>query len=472
MKILRIIKKTLYPGFRYLIHRINRWQKASLDFTLWGLGINIQGHLVIGECDTVELAKRYGTPLHVVDKDLLQKNYQEFYESFKSHNIDFEIYYSYKTNTIPAILQVLHENGAGAEVISPYELWLALELNVNPNLIIYNGPNKPAEGLKLAIEHGIKMININSFGEIDRIENIARELGKKPKVGVRIFSGVGWESQFGFGLKSGEALRAFEKLSKISCVEVAGIQIHLGTLIKNTDTFEVAIENIFKFINEIKDKLGICIKYVDLGGGFGVPAVKSFGRIEARLHRHLNKAYLPPNIKKAPSMREFANKIVNAVQRECERYKLRMPVLLFEPGRAITSNAQILLAKVGDVKEGSEGLKIAFIDGGINVANPLIWEYHEIFVANKMNSHPEDFYRLAGSISSPADLLNRNKKLPRLEVGDIISIMDAGAYFMSFSINFPVPRPAMVMVSESKNWVVRERETYEDMTHLEKFHKD
>ena len=132
-----------------------------MNYVLWGLNVNEKKHLVIGGCDCVELTEKYGTPLHVVDKALLQNNYNGFCESFKAHKINFEVCYSYKTNPIPGILEVLHAIGAGAEVISPYELWLALRLKVRPDLIIYNGPHKSNESLKLAIQKKIKLATFN-----------------------------------------------------------------------------------------------------------------------------------------------------------------------------------------------------------------------------------------------------------------------------------------------------------------------
>ncbi|MCK5655734.1 MAG: hypothetical protein KAI03_05550 [Candidatus Aureabacteria bacterium] len=465
----KLIKKILLLFIKYVICRFERRKTTNLDYSLWGLEVNKRGHLVIGGCNCVGLAEKYGTPIHVVDRDLLKKNYNEFYESFKSNDINFGIYYSYKTNPIPAILKVLHESGAGAEVISPYELWLAFKLGVSPDLIIYNGPNKSDESLKVAIENRIKLININSFNEIEKIKKIAEGLGIRPKVGVRICISTGWGSQFGFKIKSGEAFNAFEKLSKMGCMEIEAIHTHLGTDIKRTSMYEKAIGEIFEFVNEIKDKLGVYIKYLDLGGGFGVSTVKGFSKIESKLYHSFNKPYLPPNIEDTPSMRVFAKKIASTVCKKCKKYKLKSPVLLFEPGRVITSNVQMLLAKVCDLKEENSELKIAIADAGINIASPVSWEYHEIFVANKMNSNCNEFYKIAGPICTPIDILYRSKKLPLLEVGDIIAIMDSGAYYIPFSNNFSFTRPAVVMVSEGKHWVVREKESFKDMIHLDEF---
>jgi diaminopimelate decarboxylase len=133
----------------------------------------------------------------------------------------------------------------------------------------------------------------------------------------------------------------------------------------------------------------------------------------------------------------------------------------------MTSNAQILLSRIGDLKISKNEYNIALTDAGINLTHPLSWEYHEIFAANKMNDECNQFYGIAGPICTPTDLFVKNKPLPSLEVGDILSIMDAGAYFTSFSTNFSFPRPAVLMVAEGKSWIIRQKEKYEDMTQLD-----
>jgi diaminopimelate decarboxylase len=186
-----------------------------------------------------------------------------------------------------------------------------------------------------------------------------------------------------------------------------------------------------------------------------------------RLHHDFFKPYLPPDADAAPSIELFIQKIVAKVKKKCAEYRLELPVIIIEPGRAITGNAQILLSRIGDLKTGKDGYQIALTDAGINLTHPMSWEYHEIFAANKMNDEYNQFYGIAGPICTPMDLFVKNKQLPLLEVGDILSIMDAGAYFTSFSTNFSFPKPAVLMVAEGKSWVIREKEKYEDMTQLD-----
>jgi diaminopimelate decarboxylase len=221
-------------------------------------------------------------------------------------------------------------------------------------------------------------------------------------------------------------------------------------------------------MHALKEKVNVTVRYLDIGGGFGVPTVKSTSWIENRLHHDFFRPVMPPDTSVAPSVELFIRKIVNKMRQKCNQYKLPLPILLVEPGRAMTSNAQILLSRIGDLKTGKNGYQIALTDAGINLTHPMSWEYHEIFAANKMNDECSQFYGIAGPICTPTDLFVKNKQLPSLEIGDILSLMDAGAYFTSFSTNFSFPKPAVVMVDGGKSWIIRERESHEDMTRLDK----
>jgi diaminopimelate decarboxylase len=461
------LKKIFSPILKFLLNKYGKNGGAALSISLWGLHVNNQGHLLMGECDTVELVKKHGTPLFVVDKERLTSNYDSFHKAFTSTGMDFEIFYSYKTNPIPGVLKALHECGAGAEVISPFELWLAFRLGVEPERIIYNGPNKSDEGLRCAIERNIKLININSYSEIDKIESIAKELDARPRVGIRVSSSGGWGNQFGFSIQSGEAFEAFERLSRSFGLQIQAIHAHLGSGIRSTAIYESAIDSIVELMDAIRKRLNLTIRYLDLGGGLGLPTVKSVNGIETRLHHDFFRPYEPPNVNAAATIESFVERITTRIKEKCSALKLELPTIIVEPGRAMTGNTQILLSTIGDIKGGSNGYQIALTDAGINLTHPMSWEYHEIFVANKMNNDRDKSYGIAGPICTPTDLFVKSKQLPSLQVGDILSIMDAGAYFTSFSTNFSFPRPGIIIVANGKDWIIRQKEVYEDMTRLD-----
>jgi len=440
-----------------------------MNIAHWGFEINKEDHLVIGGCDSIKLAEEFGTPLHVIDKTKLLADYNRFKEAFRKPGLNAEVFYSYKTNCLPGMLQMLHKNGAGAEVISHYELWLAIKLGVNPDKIVFNGPNKSLDSLRLAVQHGIRLINIDSVNEISKIKKVADELGKRVNVGIRIKPPVGWQAQFGFDMVNDEALLAYGQLNKNACFDVKGMHAHIGTGIKKPQSYAKTVETMLTFAKVLKDRLNIDIKHLDIGGGFCAPTVRNFGKIGSKLYSFFNNVPQVLLNKGNKSIETFAEEIADSVRKNCERLNLREPDVFLEPGRAITSSAQVLLVTVGVLKKGSSGKKIAITDGGkTTIAYPISFEYHEAFVANRMSKERTEKIRITGNLCTPADIIFRNKKLPELQEGDRLAIMDAGAYFMSFSNNFAFPRPPVVIVSDAKSTLTREREPFEHLVALDK----
>lgn len=431
----------------------------------WDMSSGPNGHLIVEGCDTVKLARDHGTPLYVVNKKRLQKNFLAFYDSFVHQYPHVEVAYSYKTNPLPVVLKILHEAGASAEVISPFELWLALKLGVPPRRIIYNGPGKSEESLDTAISQNIKLINIDGPTEIDIIGRLSEKYNNKQQVGIRVVTSVGWSDQFGFSIKSGAALEAFRKLSEIPGVSPCGLHFHLGTGISEGETYLQAIKEVLDFSMILNANLGIGIRYFDFGGGFGVPAVRSYSRIENMLRTYS----LSPRCKRVSTYEPFTEYSTSIIQlfRKYFPQDENCPQIIFEPGRAITSSAQCLLLKVLATKPGRRGNRILILDGGRNIATPTVWEYHHVLAASRMNCRGETPYTIYGPLCHPADLLYASEKLPETGPGDILAIMDAGAYFIPNQTNFSFPRPAAVLVEAGGYKVIRARESFQDIIKLD-----
>ena len=435
---------------------------THLSHSHWDMKVT-QGQLVIGNCTVKELSQTYRTPLFVVDEQSLRTQYQSFCRAFESSYPEVEVYYSYKTNPIPEVLHILHEEGAGAEVISPYELWLAMKLGVSPSHIIYNGVYKDAASLETAVKQDIRLINVDSFQEIERLADLARRMGKRPSVGVRVSTGIGWSSQFGLEIQSGEALKAYRHMVELDCFHICGIHTHLGTSILQVSEYRKASREIVKFLKTLKDELNLEIRDVDIGGGFGVPTVRSLWDID----RYMPYPS-PPDVNKAPNFQEFSQEISETITHDCQHYGLAIPRLILEPGRIISSGSQTLLLSVAAIKKRPDGSQYIVADGGLNLAYPLKWEYHEIFVANRMQEPYRETYTLVGPLCTPTDLLYQSKTLPAVSEGDILAVMDAGAYFISYMNSFSFPRPAIVLVSEGTHRLIRRAETYEELPSLDK----
>jgi diaminopimelate decarboxylase len=440
---------------------------ASLPPELWDVGVNAAGHLDVAGHDVVELCRRHGTPLHIVNRRRLERDFTAFATAFRSHWPRVEVGYSYKTNPLPGVIRELHAMGAWAEVISQFELWLALQLGVAPERIIYNGPAKSDDGLRLAVGRGVRLVNIDNLDEIDRIGRVASELGRRQSVGVRLVSSVGWAGQFGHGIASGEAAEAFARLVAHPHLDPCGLHIHLGTGLHDVAKYLQAIREVLEFARTIAQRFGVTMRFLDFGGGFGVPTVRPMHQWDTRL---MALGYPPGPIdpRSAPRIDAFAEPIVQLVRQYYPADPATAPTLLFEPGRAITSSAQMLALGVLAVKPAPDGTRRVILDGGRNIAIPTGYELHELLPASRMRDAYDTVNQFYGPLCHPGDVMLRAKRFPAVRPGDVVVLMDTGAYFVPNQMNFSNPRPAAIMVDVDRCEVIRERETFENIVQLDR----
>lgn len=438
-------------------------EHGGLTPELWGCGVNDRGELAIRDVSLVDLARQYGTPLHVVDRERLTRNVDDFLGPFRRRYPRVRLASSYKTNPVPGVLQVLHEAGTIAEVISPFELWLALRLGVPGQNIVYNGPGKTPESLRQAVEAGIRLIHIDGLHEIEAIAAAAREFHKRPRVGLRVVTSVGWSGQFGLSVADGSALRAFAEMRRHPELAPVALHLHIGTGVKDVAAYATAVEEVLRFAGTLHRELGITIESFDFGGGFGVPTVRTRSTWDDRLNHHGHPARLaiPAD---CPTPDDYAAALIPLVRKHCRD---REPEILLEPGRAITSSAQILLLQVLAVKDAGDGRRSVILDGGKNLTLPLEWETHQIFPASRMTAPHETTCDLYGPLCHPGDVLARHKRMPAPEAGDILAVMDAGAYFVPNQLNFSQPRPAIVLLEDRHVRCLRQREQFEDIVRLD-----
>lgn len=443
----------------------NRSKKIeSLSPSLWDLEVSDEGCLEVGGNNVAQLAKEYGTPLYIVNEEKARSNCRQLLSAFGSAAPNLEIFFSYKTNPVPGMIRIFHEEGVGAEVISDYELWLAFKMGVPPDKIIFNGLSKSVESLTLAVDRGIRLINIDSFTEIEKLEKISEERGRRVEVGIRVITGLGWGGQFGFSIDSGEAFKAVKRIIRSRNLALVGLHFHLGTLIKSPRKYLSALDVVFRFLSKIKKKMGIEIKYLDTGGGYGIPTVKAISDKERKILHKYFVQLAPPEDSEHPSPEDYATAIGEKIGEQCNNYELTYPTVFVEPGRLLSSSAQILLLKVCDLKQRKGMPMIAIMDGGsVNVAYPTMGEYREVFVANRMKEQKKELYKIVGSLCSIGDILYQSKYLPEIQRDDYLAIMDAGAYFVPNANNFSFPRPAIVIVSKEGHRLTRERETFDFM---------
>jgi diaminopimelate decarboxylase len=451
-----------------LLSHINLKDKYVTENTppkeTWGITSNGSNHMVIQGCDCVDLARHYETPLFVVDLHRLKQNYRYFFESFHQYYPLIEVGYSYKTNPLPGALKALHDLGASAEVVSPNELGLALQLKVPAEKIIYNGPGKTKAGLDLAVANRINLINIDGFSEIETLGSLAKKYGHEQQVGVRVVTSVGWTKKFGFSIKSGAAYKAFELLKMQPNLKPCGLHFHLSTGVTDVDTYLTAVRETLIFADRLKQDLDLKISYLDFGGGFHpVASVHNYSSQDIRLAA-FSFPVQEPFMREVTTLESYGQKIGRFVQDHYHDRNEELPKVVFEPGRAITCSAQFLLLKVLDIKAPEYGVSDVILDGGRNVAAPTRWGCHQLFNASRINDPTTHYYTLYGPSCTPDDGTYEIKRLPELGSDDILAIMDAGAYFISTQSNFcSFPKPAAVMIEDGQHQLIRKRESLSDL---------
>jgi diaminopimelate decarboxylase len=427
----------------------------------WGLQRDGSGTLTLHGTSLRDLAARHGSPLHVVDGRKLDANAADFQSPRPGGSHGCLVCYSYKTNPVPAVLQRLHAAGIGAEVISAYELWLALRLGVAADRIIYNGPAKSDESLRDAAAAGIRLVNLNSRTEIPRMAAAARAVGRRMRVGVRVSFPDGWGQQFGESVATGAAVRAFEEALAVPEFEIVALHVHRGNEIAAREDAEGFVDRVLAFTDVLASRFGLQLEIIDFGGSLACPTAPPFSPLRFRLNSAVGADLAPRSPAAVVTIRDY----VAMVQERVERHYAgrAAPTIALEPGRALTANTQMLLTSVHEVRDPSDALTLAILDAGMNIASPVQGSYHQLLPVTARPGAPERAYRLAGPICTPADILYRHWRLPELVPGDLLAIMDAGAYFVPFSTSFSFPQPGIVMVDELGSRLVRRAETFEDM---------
>ena len=456
---------------RAVLSSLNAWELRGARAQpqppgLWDLSVTTSGALAWDGVDLSSLAASHGTPLHVISQTRLEKDYAAFRSAFASQYPRLDIAYSYKTNPLPAVISALHGLGATAEVISEFELWLALKLGVPRERIIFNGPAKTRSALELAMQQGVKLINIDNFVELELLEEIATRSQRRQRVGIRVVTSVGWSGQFGMSIADGSAMAAFRRLKASPRLFPCGVHIHLGNGLRNTGIYAAATRDVVTFIQSLRRELAIEVEHVDLGGGFGVPTVRPLGALDEKYA--LNGFPLRvPQPGESPAPTEFAREITTILKSGLGGSDGTLPELILEPGRAITSSAQLLLLNVIAIKPGDHTGIHAILDGGKNIAMPPAWEYHEAFLVNSATDRPKRVYSIFGPLCHTGDVMFRSRSFPELRVGDLLAVMDAGAYFIPNQMNFSNPRPSVVMVRDGDTQLIRERESFDDIVRLD-----
>ena len=441
---------------------------ADLPMSTWRLDRSGAGALTLDGHALESLLQRFGSPLHIVTGALLKENAARFTARPRDSVRACEVFYSYKTNPVPGVLSALHALGLGAEVTSPYELWLARRLGVAPEKIVYNGPAKTLDSVREAIAMEVGLFNLNTVEEIAPVATLACSLGKRLRVGIRVGLPGAIAGQFGELVDDGSALHAYREAVKYPSLEVIGMHAHLNKEISSQRHLDGFLAAMVRFTDELNERLGLSLQVLDLGGNLACPTVSSRSPLATRLELAFGREGPHRSPETVLRIDDYVTSVVNTIEGHFRRQRRPAPRVFLEPGRALTSSSQMLLCRVAAVRE-SNGSRPSFavLDGGINVAEPMRSEHHHLFQLAQTPGARLRTYRLSGPSCTLGDLLYQARSLAQLRVGDGLAIMDSGAYFVPYSTCFSFPRPAVVMVDGSDVRIFRRAETFEDLVALD-----
>ncbi len=424
------------------------------------------GHLSLHGVDLADLCARHGTPLFVFDEERLRHNYLKFRDAFKARNSETMVCYSVKTNNNLAICRLMEQLGAYAEIISELDLYIALNAGFTADRIILDGPYKSAALLREALDREILVINVESLPELQRLNQIAEEIGKEPKVGLRLnffksrlFSteSIYCSRSSRFGFSPQKAYSILRQASKFKNVQIQGAMTHPF----------YDFQKLISFAENANRKFGIKMKYLNFGGGFdpGTVGITTFRELlQDYIKQKLGfRSSLDKRVS-APDIEQVGKSVMNAV----ELSKLPSKVTaVFEPGRFIVSDSGFLLLRVDHVKQAG-GYKWAIVDGGTNLL-PITSERRDIQLANRKPEPPDELVNIVGPIPSLNDFISIKKHLPKIVEDDILLVSDSGAYSLSSSNQFLYPRPCVMMIGPEKGAIkIRQKETCEDLLRFDR----
>ena len=409
---------------------------------------NDKGHLAIGGADALDLAQEYGTPLYVVDEMRVRENYRRVYQAFSQEYKKFQIFYAAKANTSLAVMRILEEEGSGIDAVSPGEIYTSLLAGFEPERILYTGNNITTTELEFALKSGVR-INVDSVSQLQRLAELPRSDGLKISFRVNPMVGAGHHDHCitggelsKFGIMEHEAVDVYNMALDLGFRPV-GIHTHIGSGILDPEPFKLAVKVLMDVAGQVHGETGVNFEFIDFGGGLGIPYTPDEPQLE---------------------IETFAREITRLFKEKIYEYGLNNPTLCIEPGRYIVGDASYLLTRVNTVKQSYR--KFVGVDAGFNtLLRPTMYgSYHHILVGDKPEARAQENLDVAGNICESGDLFARERPLPKIKEGDVLAIMNAGAYAFSMASQYNSrPRPAEVLVRKGEVDIIRERETFADL---------
>lgn len=419
--------------------------------------INEKGHLAIDNCDTVELAKEYHTPVYVMSENTIRSACRDYVTAFdKYYNGQGMVLYASKALSCLEIYRIMKQENMGIDVVSGGELYTALKAGFPAENIHFHGNNKTTEEIKMAVDTSVGKIVVDNLTELEQLNQIAEAADKVVNISLRIKPGVNAhthdfistgqiDSKFGFALETGEAYQAVKTAITYENVCLKELHCHIGSQILDVEPFVSAAEIMMDFIGKIKKELDCVITELNLGGGFGINYTESDNK---------------------PPFESYIQAVSSTLQNKAEEYNVPVPYIFIEPGRSIVGEAGITLYTAGSIKTIPNVRTYVSVDGGMcdNIRYALYQSEYTVINASKADKPAEQTVTIAGKCCETGDLIQENCKISQTETGDTIAVLSTGAYNYSMASNYNRnTKPPIIMVKDGQSRVIVNRETYEDL---------
>ena len=414
------------------------------------------GHLRFAGRDTVELAERYGTPLYLMDEGRIRRNCRVYRENMDRLFPAALPLYASKALSCKRLYEIVAEEGLGADVVSPGELYLARSAGFPMEKVFFHGNAKTDADIAFAMDCGVGYFIIDNPDELQAVERLAGERGIRQKALLRLTPGIDphtfeavstgqVDSKFGIPIETGQALSFVARALELPHVDVRGLHAHVGSQVFDSQVFDDTADIMLRFLGELREKLGYTAAALNLGGGYGV--------------RYTER---DPVVDIAGELAHVADHI----RRRCRELDLPMPTILMEPGRSIVADAGMTLYTVQSTKVIPGYRSYVSVDGGMT-DNPRFALYRSantVYLANRMDEERDFVCTVGGRCCESGDVIQEDVALPAPRRGDVLAVCTTGAYNYSMASNYnSVPRPPIVMLDGERDYVAVRRETFQDL---------
>ncbi len=421
------------------------------------LSVNDAGHLAIGGIDALDLAERFGTPLYVLDEDMVRENCRTYLTAIGECLPEGSgALYASKALCFKGIYPVVESEGMGVDAVSPGEIYTARAAGFPAERIYFHGTNKTDDDIRYALNAGVGCFVVDNFNELAVLQSEAAKRGVMQRVLLRVTVGLDphtlaaintgrVDSQFGIPIETGQAEGfLFEALAQPN-LQVDGFHSHIGSQIFEADSFCDQVDIMLRFAVAMRDKFGYVASVFNLGGGFGVRYVESDDQVDIAGNIHAIAEHLSAG---------------------CAAAGYPVPRVLFEPGRSIVANAGTTLYTTGGIKTVEGYRDYVTVDGGMtdNPRYALYKSAYTVLNASHADAEPDFTCTIAGRCCESGDRIAEDISMARPERGDVIAVLVTGAYNYAMSMNYNrIPRPALVMVSGGEARLAVRRQTFDDL---------